>query len=182
MSKRKDYISWDTYFMRMAEISAQRSKDPNTQVGACVVGKENMILGIGYNGFPRGCSDDEFPWEKPDKYLYVCHAEFNALLNSNYLNLVKGSKIYVTLFPCNNCAKIIIQLGVTEVIYLNDKYKYSVENAASRKMFDAVGIKYWQYVYPENENRKVVVEIDDKGDVECVQKPSDVEFELKHKS
>jgi len=152
MPKRDNYINWDTYFMKIAETSTQRSKDPGTQVGACVVGDDNMILGIGYNGLPRGCSDDEFPWTRPEKYLYVCHAEMNALLNSKYLHLVKGSKIYTTLFPCNNCAKIIIQLGVQEIIYLDDKYHDNEDNIASRRMFDAVGIKYWKFIYsPEGE-------------------------------
>ena len=146
MSKRENYINWDTYFMGIAKLSAERSKDPHTQVGACVVGNENMILGIGYNGLPRGCSDDLFSWAKPDKYLYVCHAEMNALLNSNNLVLVRGSKIYTTLFPCNNCAKIIIQLGVKEVIYLDDKYHHTTENEASRKMFDASGINCHKFI------------------------------------
>jgi dCMP deaminase len=134
--------------MNIAKISAQRSKDPVTQVGSCVVSQENIILGIGYNGFPRGCSDDEFPWTKPEKSLYVCHAEMNALLGSNNINLVKGSRLYTTLFPCNNCTKIIIQLGVKEIIYLEDKYPNKIETIASRKMLDAVGITYQQYVEP----------------------------------
>ena len=182
MSKRTNYISWDTYFMRIAETSAQRSKDPNTQVGACVVGKNNMILGIGYNGFPRGCSDDEFPWSKPEKHLYVCHAEMNALISSNNMNLVNGSKIYTTLFPCNNCAKLILQLGVTEVIYLNDKYRESRENDASRRMFDAVGIKYRKFIYPEDEKSeirgKVLVEVPDKKKAKILERPFNVDVEL----
>ena len=141
MSKRTTYIDWDTYFMKIAMISAERSKDPNTQVGACVVGEDNKILGMGYNGFPRGCSDDEFPWDKPDKYLYVCHAELNSLLNSNNLSMIKGSRLYTTLFPCNECAKVIIQLGVAEIIYLDDKYDGTPANLAAKRMFNAVGIK-----------------------------------------
>lgn len=152
MSKRTNYIGWNTYFMKIAETSALRSKDPSTQVGACVVDNDNRILGIGYNGFPRGCSDDEFPWTKPEKYFYVCHAEMNALLNSNDLNLVRGSKIFTTLFPCNNCAKIIIQLGIKEVIYLDDKHKDTPEDEASRRMLKAANINCWQFFYPENEN------------------------------
>lgn len=150
-TKRTNYIGWDEYFMRIAEISTLRSKDPKTQVGACVVSNENMILGIGYNGMPRGCSDDDFPWTKPEKHLYVCHAEMNAMLNSNNINLVKGSRIYTTLFPCNNCAKMMIQLGVKEVIYLDDSSHSSSEEEAARKMFDAVGIKYWKFVYPDTD-------------------------------
>ena len=131
--------------MKIAVISAQRSKDPNTQVGCCVVEKKNnKILGVGYNGLPRGCDDDSFPWESPDKYKYVVHAEMNALLNCNNFDMLEGAKLYTTLFPCNECAKIIIQLGVREIIYENDKYHDTSENEAARKMFDFVGIRYKQ--------------------------------------
>ena len=182
MSKRTNYISWDTYFMRIAETSSHRSKDPHTQVGACVVDSENRILGIGYNGFPRGCSDDEFPWTKPEKYLYVCHAEMNALLNSNNLNLVPGSKIYSTLFPCNNCAKLILQLGIKEVIYLHDKYRDCKENEASRKMFEAAGIEYNKFTYPECEKSeirgKILLEVPPNTKVRILEKPYNVDIDI----
>ncbi|KAK4569051.1 hypothetical protein RGQ29_004448 [Quercus rubra] len=115
-SKRKEYLSWDDYFMAIAFLSAERSKDPNRQVGACLVSQNGIILGIGYNGFPRGCSDDKLPWAKKSKsgdpletkYPYVCHAEVNAILNTNHASAA-GQRLYVTMFPCNECAKIIIQ-------------------------------------------------------------------------
>lgn len=144
MSKRGDYISWDEYFMGVAALSAKRSKDPNTQVGACIVSPANRIMTVGYNGFPLGCSDDIFPWDREGDYLdtkypYVCHAELNAILNSRGADLT-GSRIYVTLFPCNECAKAIIQSGIKEVVYLSDKYSDSVNTKASKKMFDAAGV------------------------------------------
>ncbi len=145
MKKKAEYLSWEQYFMGIALLSADRSKDPHTQVGSCVVGKNNKIIGTGYNGFPRGCSDDEFPWNPPDKYLYVCHAEMNALLNANNFDMLDGSCLYSTLFPCNECAKIIIQLGVKKIVYLNDKYHDTEQSKASRKMFDAVGIIYEEF-------------------------------------
>ena len=146
MSKRADYLSWDEYFMGVAMLSSYRSKDPNTQVGACIVNSKNRIMSVGYNGFPMGCSDDEFPWERQGsaydtKYFYVCHAELNAILNSRDSNL-EGCKIYVALFPCNECAKAIIQSGIKEVIYLSDKYADTVGTRASKRMFDAAGVKY----------------------------------------
>lgn len=148
MPKREDYISWDEYFMGIALLSARRSKDPNTQVGACIVNGRNKIMSVGYNGFPQGCSDDEFPWERTGdeyntKYPYVCHAELNAILNSAGASL-EGCKIYVALFPCNECAKAIIQCGIKEVIYLSDKYAESVGVRASKRMFDSAGVKYIQ--------------------------------------
>ena len=144
--KREDYISWDEYFMGIAMLAAKRSKDPSTQVGACIVSKDNIIISTGYNGMPKGCSDDAFPWERSGaeletKYPYVVHAELNAILNANGRDL-RGSRIYVALFPCNECAKAIIQSGVKEVLYLSDKYKDSMNNLASRKMLDAAGVKY----------------------------------------
>ena len=147
--KRTDYISWDEYFMGIALLSAQRSKDSNTQVGACIVSDENKILSVGYNGMPTGCCDDEMPWgrdgEKLDtKYPFVCHAELNAILNSG--SSLRGSRVYVTLFPCNECAKAIIQSGIKEVIYLSDKYADSDETKASKKMFGMVGISCRQYI------------------------------------
>lgn len=142
------HISWDEYFMGVAILSAKRSKDPSTQVGACVVNKDKRIIGIGYNGFPTGCSDEDFPWGKADedklntKYPYVVHAEPNAILNCT--SSLKDSTLYVTLFPCNECAKLIIQSGIKKVVYMSDKYRNDVSYIASRRMFDAVGIKYVQ--------------------------------------
>ncbi|WP_055070779.1 deoxycytidylate deaminase [Clostridium massiliamazoniense] len=145
-SKRQDYISWDEYFMGIALISSFRSKDPNTQVGACIVDKHNKIIGIGYNGLPIGCSDDDFSWENTGdflntKYPYICHAELNAILNSIGKEL-EGCKIYSTLFPCNECAKAIIQSGIKEVIYLSDKYSNTESVKASKIMFEKAKIKY----------------------------------------
>lgn len=146
MRKRTDYISWDEYFMGVALLSAKRSKDPNTQVGACIVNDKNKIVGAGYNGLPIGCSDDEFPWNKQGdfletKYPYVCHAELNAILNNIGMDL-KGCKIYTALFPCNECTKAIIQSGISEVIYLSDKYNGSDTSVASKKMLDTAGVSY----------------------------------------
>lgn len=148
--KRTDYISWDEYFMGIALFSAERSKDSNTQVGACIVSNENKILSVGYNGMPTGCNDDEMPWAREGestldtKYPFVCHAELNAILNSS-TGSVKNSKIYVSLFPCNECAKAIIQSGIKEVIYMEDKYSNSEEVIASKRMFDMAGVKYTKY-------------------------------------
>lgn len=143
MPKRDDYISWDEYFMGIALLSAYRSKDPNTQVGACIVNTQNRIMSLGYNGFPAGCDDDDFPWEREEKYLFVCHAELNAILNSGGRSL-EGCKIYVALFPCCECAKAIIQCGIREVRYLSDKYADTAEVAASKRMFAAAGIQLTQ--------------------------------------
>lgn len=146
MSKRTDYISWDEYFMGVALLSAKRSKDPSTQVGACIVNQKNKIVGAGYNGLPAGCDDDSFPWEKQGeflqtKYPYVCHAELNAILNNIGMDL-HGCRIYTALFPCNECAKAIIQSGIAEVIYLSDKYNGSDASLASKKMLDTAGVSY----------------------------------------
>ncbi len=149
MDKRMDYINWDEYFMGVAILSSKRSKDPSTQVGACIASEENKVITMGYNGMPVGCSDDEMPWSKDNtnpldnKYLYVCHAEFNAILNSNAP--VKGCRLYVTLFPCNECAKAIIQSGIKEIVYLDDKYNGSIENKASKKLLNIANIKYRKY-------------------------------------
>ena len=148
MDKRKDYISWDEYFMGVALLAAQRSKDPNTQVGACIVDSSKRILSTGYNGFPQGCSDDEFPWNRDEakgdtKYQFVVHAELNAILNASGKNLF-GSTVYVALFPCNECAKAIIQSGIKEVVYLSDKYHDTPSTVASRKMLNAAGVKLTQ--------------------------------------
>ena len=150
LAKREDYISWDEYFMGVALLSAMRSKDPNTQVGACIVNDDNRIVSVGYNGFPRGCSDEDFPWERKadnqndTKYPFVCHAELNAILNSNGIG-GKGSRIYVALFPCNECAKAIIQAGIKEIIYISDKYYDTDNNRASRRMLDAAGVKLTKF-------------------------------------
>ncbi|MDY3031746.1 MAG: dCMP deaminase family protein [Clostridia bacterium] len=146
--KRQDYISWDEYFMGIAMLSAERSKDGHTQVGACIVDENNKILSLGYNGMPTGCDDDKMPWERTGenlntKYMYVCHAELNAILNTRIP--LRGAKLYVTLFPCNECAKAIIQSGIREIVYLSDKYSGEDDNTASKRMFDMVGIKYRQY-------------------------------------
>ena len=144
--KRTDYISWDEYFMGIAMLAARRSKDPNTQVGACIVSQDNIIISTGYNGMPKGCSDDEFPWERTSddenetKYPFVVHAELNAILNANGRDL-RGSRLYVALFPCNECAKAIIQSGIKEVVYLSDKYKDTMGNIASKRMLMAAGVK-----------------------------------------
>jgi dCMP deaminase len=146
LKKRQDYISWDEYFMGVALLSAKRSKDPSTQVGACIVSDKNKIVGAGYNGLPMGCDDDEFPWEKTGefldtKYPYICHAELNAILNNIGMDM-KGCKIYTALFPCNECSKAIIQSGITEVIYLSDKYEGTDIFKASKFMFDKAAVKY----------------------------------------
>lgn len=148
MVKREGYISWDEYFMGIAILSANRSKDPNTQVGACIVNSKNKIMSVGYNGLPAGCNDDDFPWDRDGeeyntKYPYVCHAELNAILNNGGSSL-EGCKIYVALFPCNECAKAIIQCGIKEVIYISDKYGDLPKFRASKRMFDSAGIKYTQ--------------------------------------
>ena len=145
---RENTISWDECFMRMAHVIAQRSKDPSSQVGAVIADQNNVVLGLGYNGFPRGIDSNEFPWEREGgyadtKYAYICHAEENAIYNAS--GKVTGSKIYSTLFPCNECAKAIIQNGVTEVIYENDKYHDTETCVASRRLLDAAGIKCRQY-------------------------------------
>lgn len=146
--QRKDYLTWDQYFMGIARLSSMRSKDPSTQVGACIVGNDNRILSIGYNGSPNGFNDDVFPWDREGeplntKYLYVCHAEMNAILNYRGSRKdLEGAKIYVDLFPCNECAKLIIQSGIKEIIYVCDKYKDTDGVKASKKMLDECGIKY----------------------------------------
>ncbi len=147
--KRTDYINWDEYFMGIALLSAMRSKDPNSQVGACIVSPENKILSLGYNGMPIGCDDDAMPWDREGKpldtkYMYVCHAELNAILNSAHNNL-KGARIYVTLFPCNECTKAIIQSGIKEIVYYNDKYHDSDSSIAARFMLQKAGVRVTAY-------------------------------------
>ena len=158
--KRNDYISWDEYFMGVAALSGMRSKDPSTQVGACIVSPNNKILSMGYNGFPNGCDDDEFPWERTGeenetKYPFVTHGELNAILNYRGGSL-EGAKIYVTLFPCNECAKAIIQAGIRTVIYGSDKYDGTPGNVASKRLFDAAGVVYRKY---EATGRRVELEL-----------------------
>jgi dCMP deaminase len=151
MDKRNDYLSWDEYFMAIAKISAERSKDPNTQVGACIVSKDNRILSCGYNGAPNGFDDDEFPWKREGnplntKYMYVVHAELNAILNyRGFKKDFEEAKIYVDLFPCNECAKAIIQSGIKTVIYASDKYDGTEGNIASKKLFNECGVKYIKF-------------------------------------
>ena len=157
--KRENYISWDEYFMGVAMLSAERSKDPNTDVGACIVSQDNRILSMGYNGAPRGLHDDKMYWKRDGsfietKYAYVCHAELNAILN--YRGDLSDSKIYVKLFPCNECAKAIIQAGIKEVIYKDDKYKDSDNVKVSKMMFDSCGVKYTEY---KSTGRKVILEL-----------------------
>lgn len=157
MNKREDHISWDEYFMGVAILSSMRSKDPNTQVGACIVNKDRRIVGVGYNGFPTGCSDDELPWDREGpwidtKYPYVCHAELNAILNSIGGNL-QGCTLYVALFPCNECAKAIIQAGIKKIVYLSDKYSGSDSTKASKRMLAQAGVEF----HPLETNRKELV-------------------------
>lgn len=145
--KRGDYISWDEYFMGVSLLAAKRSKDPNTQVGACIVDQNNIILSTGYNGFPYGCSDDVYPWEREGddtKYNYVVHAELNAILNARGKDL-NGARLYVDLFPCNECAKAIIQSGIAEVVYLYDKYADTPATVASKKMFASAGVRLTRF-------------------------------------
>ncbi len=149
MCKRQGYISWDEYFMGIAHLSGMRSKDPSTQVGACIVSADNKILSMGYNGFPLGCSDDDFPWSREGeqldtKYPYVTHGELNAILNYRGGSL-EGSKLYVSLFPCNECTKAIIQAGIKKIVYDSDKYALSPSTMASKRMLDAAGVSYEQY-------------------------------------
>ena len=155
--KNTDYLSWDQYFMGIAILSSMRSKDPHTSVGACIVGVDNKILSVGYNGMPRGCSDDEYPWDRENedplqtKYLYVCHAELNALLNYTGTNL-QGARIYTTLFPCNECTKALIQSGIKEVIYREDKYAMTPSVIASKKMMESAGVTWRPY---ESSSQKI---------------------------
>lgn len=158
--KRDDYITWDEYFMGVAMLSAKRSKDPNTQVGACIVSDDNKILSMGYNGFPNGCSDDDFPWNRDgeplnNKYFYSTHSELNAILNYRGGSL-EGAKLYVTLFPCNECAKAIIQAGIKTLVYDCDKYSDTPSVIASKRMLDAAGVRYYKYT---RTNRAITLEV-----------------------
>lgn len=141
--KRTEYIGWDAYFMGIALLSAQRSKDDHTQVGACIVNADRKIVSVGYNGMPTGCSDDAMPWEREGafldtKYPFVCHAELNAILNSS--TSLRDCTLYVTLFPCNECAKAIIQSGIRRVVYLDNKYAGTDAILASERMFQLSGV------------------------------------------
>jgi len=158
--KRQDYISWDEYFMGVAYLSGMRSKDPNTQVGACIVSQNNKILSMGYNGFPNGCSDEDFPWDRDGelletKYAFVTHSELNAILNYRGGSL-EGTKLYVSLFPCNECAKAIIQAGIKTVIYSSDKYANTPANIASKRMFQSAGVECIPY---QHTGRKLELEL-----------------------
>ncbi len=151
-------INWDEYFMGIALLSSLRSKDPNTKVGACIVDEDNKVVSIGYNGMPRKLDEDNLSWNKGEgldsKYLYVCHAEFNAILNTRNGSALKNCILYVTLFPCNECAKAIIQVGIKEVVYLDNKYEDQLNTIASKKMLDLAGIKLRKY-----QGRKINIEI-----------------------
>ncbi len=151
--RRNNYFDWDETFMQICKVISQRSKDPSTQNGACLVNKKNILVGLGYNGFPRGCSDDKLPWKREGnfcdkKYAFVVHAEENAILNTNAN--IEGARLYCTLFPCNECAKIIIQKGIKEIIYENDKYHNEDIWKAARKMFKLAKIKCRQYISKNN--------------------------------
>ena len=157
--KRTDVLSWDDYFMGLAHLSAKRSKDPSTQVGAAIVSEEHRVVGIGYNGFPSGCDDDVYPWEREGdfgdtKYPYVVHAELNAILNSN--QLCRGCTIYVTLFPCNECAKAIIQSGIKRVVYECDKYADTDAVKASKRMFLSAGVELKQLDHDVRLNVEII--------------------------
>ena len=158
--KREDYISWDEYFMGVATLSGMRSKDPNTQVGACIVSSNHKILSMGYNGFPMGCSDDEFPWAREgepleNKYFYTTHSELNAILNYRGGSL-EGATMYVTLFPCNECAKAIIQSGIKRIVYDSAKYDGTPAVIASKRMLKAAGVALQRY---ERTGRSVNIEL-----------------------
>ncbi|XP_014681155.1 PREDICTED: deoxycytidylate deaminase-like [Priapulus caudatus] len=167
--KRTEYIEWPDYFMAVAFLSAQRSKDPSTQVGACIVNPDNKIVGIGYNGMPNGCPDDDLPWGKDSedwldrKYPYVCHAEMNAIMNKNSAD-VKGCTMYVAMFPCNECAKLIIQAGIRDVVYYSDKNRCKPEYVASQRLFTMTGVTVRQYKPSRN---RIVIDFSDI-DAQCM--------------
>ncbi len=159
MEEKKAIINWDEYFMGMAKLSALRSKDPNTKVGACIVDPDHKVVSNGYNGMPRGVDESKISWNKGEgldsKYLYVCHAEFNAILNTRNNAALKGCTLYVTLFPCNECTKAIIQTGIKEIVYGSDKYHDTTETQASRLMLELAGVKIRQY---QGRDLKIVVD------------------------
>lgn len=156
--QRNDYLTWDEYFMGIAVLSSLRSKDPSTQVGSCIVSKDNRILSIGYNGAPNGFEDKYFPWAREGdnlstKYPFVCHSELNAISNFRGNNKdLEGARLYVTLFPCNECTKLIIQNGIKEIIYLSDKYKETDGVKASKILLDTCGVKYTEYSKEKRKN------------------------------
>ncbi|XP_043969415.1 deoxycytidylate deaminase-like [Gambusia affinis] len=164
--KRDDCLDLEDYFMAVAFLSAQRSKDPSTQVGACIVNQENKIVGIGYNGMPNGCDNDKLPWSRSaddrldTKYPYVCHAELNAIMNKNSAD-VKGCTMYVALFPCNECAKLIIQAGLKEVVYFSDKYHDTPETVASRRLLSMAGVQYRKF---KPKRSKIVIDFNSTGE------------------
>lgn len=160
MEARKDVLTWDEYFMSIAVLVAKRSKDPSTQVGCCIANEKNVIISVGYNGFPRGCGEHDFPWDREGKledtkYAYVVHSELNAILNSK-LNDLSGCKLYVSLFPCNECAKAIIQSGIKQVYYLCDTHKDDSIYRISKKLLDSAGVKYTQLDFGD---KKVVIDL-----------------------
>lgn len=166
--ERKDIVSLDSIFMSCARIMATRSKDPSTQVGACIVGTDNRMLTMGYNGTPKGWKDSEFPWGKNyadiakefEKYGSVVHAEANAI--ANYKGMtgdLKDATIYVTLFPCSNCAKLLVQFGVKKVIYYSDMYKDTEDNRVAKRIFEYCGIEYQQFT--PDEVKEIHVPLDD---------------------
>lgn len=167
MEKRDDYISWSDYFMGVAILAAHRSKDPNSQVGACIVNQQKKIVGIGYNGFPIGCSDEALPWAREadcsleTKYPYVCHAELNAIMNKNNAD-IKGCTIFVTLFPCNECTKLIIQSGIQKIVYLSDKYHDSESCVAARKMLDMAGVQYEPF---KPDRDRIVIDFPEEAEI-----------------
>lgn len=147
--KPKGYIGWHEYFMSVAQLAAKRSKDPSTQVGACIVNKQNRIVATGYNGMPNGVDDSAVPWTKEGKFLdtkyaYVVHAELNAILNCVTTDQT-GCRLYVSLFPCNECAKAVIQSGIRHVIYLSDKHEERESTKAAKIMFRLAGVICEQY-------------------------------------
>lgn len=162
--KRKDYLSWDETFMLSAVVTSARSKDPSSQVGACIVGADNRILSLGYNGSPNAWDDNEFPWQRENenynytKYPYVIHAEMNALLNYKGDNKdLNGATVYVTLFPCSNCAKFLAQAGVKKIVYLSDKYKDTLDNIASKICLRSCGITFEEF--PKELQRDLVISL-----------------------
>lgn len=151
VKKREDYISWSNYFMELAKLTSKRSKDPSSQVGACIVNKENKIISVGYNGLPNGMNDDDFNWSRNNdfldsKYPYICHAEMNAIFNSNQILNLKDTIIYTTLYPCNECAKLIVQSGIKKVIYLENKYADKPSFIASKRILESCNIEVIQFI------------------------------------
>lgn len=159
--KREGCLKWEEFFMANAVLAAQRSKDPECQVGACIVNPAKRIVGVGYNGMPNGCSDDIFEWKKDLKQLYVCHAEMNAILNKNVID-VKGCDLYVTRFPCNECAKVIIQSGISTIYFLEDKHPERQMYVAAKKMFVAAGVAVRQFTTDRKENIEIRLRISPK--------------------